>query len=138
MFRFSSKRLAVAVSMALTSTVASGGAAHALLDNGANFNIVVPVNVAIPIGICSAQSIGFSNNVNRGEEFERNDATSESNSEARCDILNNLLRNVSNVLNGNFVGNLTGNLTGNLNNALHHNLNGNLLDILSGGSLISL
>jgi hypothetical protein len=130
--------LAVALSLALTSTVATGGAAHALLDNGANFSIVVPVNVAIPIGICSAQSIGFSNNANHGVEFERNDATSEANSEARCDVLNNLLRNVSNVLNGNITGNLVGNLTGNLNNALTHNLNGNLLDILTGGSLISL
>jgi hypothetical protein len=138
MLGFSTKRLAVAVSLALTSTVATGGAAHALLDNGGNFSIVVPVNVAVPIGICSAQSIGTSNNANHGVEFERNDAKSEANSEARCDVLNNLLRNVSNVLNGNFVGNLTGNLSGNLNDALTHNLNGNLLDILAGGSLISL
>lgn len=138
MLGFSSKRLAVAVSLALTSTVATGGAAHALLNNGANFSLVVPVTVAIPVGICSAQSIGTSNNANHGDEFDHNDARSEANSEARCEVLNNLLRNVSNVLNGNFVGNLTGNLSGNLNNALHHNLNGNLLDILSGGSLISL
>lgn len=138
MFGFSSRRIAVAVSLALCSTLATGGGAQALLNDGGNFSIVVPVTVAIPIGICSAQAIGTSNNANHGEEFDHNDALSNSQAESRCDILNNLLRNVSDVLNGNFVGNLTGNLSENLNHSLDHNLNGNLLDILNGGSLISL
>jgi hypothetical protein len=138
LLRLSQRRLALSATVTLASALGTGGGAHALLDHGANFSIVVPVNVAIPVGICSAQSIGSSNNALHGKDFHHNDALSNSRSESNCAVLNNLLRNVSNALNGNFVGNLTGNMAGNLNDALSHNLNGNLLGLFEDGALVSL
>jgi hypothetical protein len=138
MIRFSPKRLALAVSLAVASTGATGGVADALLNHGANFSLTVPVTAVIPIGVCSAQSVSTSNNVNRGDEFERNDAKSSSDSESNCEVLNNVLRNVSDVANENFNDNLNENFSDNLNRSLDHNLNGNIRDMFEHGALIEL
>jgi hypothetical protein len=138
MFGFSAKRLAVVVSLAVASTGASVGAANALLDDALNFSATIPVTAVVPVGVCSAQSVATSNNVNRGETFERNDAKSWSDSESRCDVANNIARNVSDVANGNFNDNLNENFSHDLNDALTHNLNDNIRDILENGSLIEL
>jgi hypothetical protein len=138
MFGFSAKRLAVVVSLAIASTGASVGAANALLDDALNFTATVPVTAVVPIGICSAQSVATSNNVNRGHEFERNDAKSRSESESECEVANNIARNVSDVLNENLSDNINDNLSENLNESLNDNLNDNIRDILENGSLIEL
>jgi hypothetical protein len=135
---FSAKRLAVVVSLAVASTGASVGAANALLDDALNFTATIPVTAVVPVGVCSAQSVATSNNVNRGETFERNDAKSWSDSESNCEVANNVLRNVSDVANGNFNDNLNENFSHDLNDALTHNLNDNIRDILENGSLIEL
>jgi hypothetical protein len=138
MFAISLKRLAMGIGLAVVSTGASGGAAHALLNNGANFDVTVPVTAVVPIGVCSAQSVSTSNNVNRGEEFHHNDARSNSDSESDCAVANDVLRNVEDALNENFVNNNNGNSSHNLNRSLDHNNNGNIRDILENGALIEL
>jgi hypothetical protein len=130
----SAKRLAVAVSLAVASAGASGGAAHALL----NGSITIPVTAAVPIGVCSAQSVATANNVNRGDEFERNDAKARAKSDSDCKVANNILRNVNDVLNENITDNITDNLSENLNRSLDHNLNKNIRDLFENGSLIEL
>jgi hypothetical protein len=138
MFGFSAKRLAMAVSLAVASTGATGGVANALLNNGGNFSLTVPVTAVVPIGVCSAQSVSTSNNANHGDEFERNDAKSWSDSDSRCDVANNVLRNVNNVANKNFNENLNENFSHDLNRSLDHNLNGNIRDLFEDGALIEL
>jgi hypothetical protein len=134
MFGFARRR-AVAMGLAVAATVASAGAAQALLDDGANFSVAIPVTAVVPIGVCSAQSVATSNNVNRGGEFERNDAKSRSESESRCDVANNILRNVEDVLNDNNNGNLVGNLSHNNNDSGNHNLNNNIRDLFNGSAV---
>jgi hypothetical protein len=138
MFGFSLKRLAMVMGLAVVSSGASGGAAQALLNHGANFDATVPVTAVVPVGVCSAQSVSTSNNVNRGGEFERNDAKSWSDSESDCAVANDILRNVEDALNENFVNNNNGNSSHNLNRALDHNNNGNIRDLFENGSLIEL
>jgi hypothetical protein len=138
MFGFSVKRLAATVSVALASVGATGGMSTALLNNGGNFSVVVPVTAVVPVGVCSAQSVSTSNNANHGDEFERNDAKSWSDSESRCDVANNIARNVEDVLNGNIRDNNNNNGSHNLNRSLDHNNNGNIRDIGERGSLIEL
>jgi hypothetical protein len=138
MLGFSVRRLAMGISLAVASTGASGGAAQALLDHGANFDVTIPVTAVVPIGVCSAQSVATSNNVNRGGQFERNDAKSHSDSESRCDVANNIARNVEDVLNDNITDNDTGNGSHNLNDSQSHNLNNNIRDLFENGSLIEL
>lgn len=138
MLGFSLKRLVVGLGLAVVSTGATGGAAQALLNHGANFDVTVPVTAVVPVGVCSAQSVATSNNVNRGGEFHHNDAKSDSDSESRCDVANNVARNVENVLNDNNSNNLVGNGSDNLNRSLDHNNNGNIRDVLENGSLIEL
>ena len=138
MFGISVKRLAMGISLAVASTGASGGVAQALLDDGANFDVTIPVTAVVPIGVCSAQSVATSNNVNRGGTFERNDAKSASDSESRCDVANDVLRNVEDALNENFTHNNNHNGSGNFNDSQSHNLNNNIRDILENGSLVEL
>ena len=138
MFGFSVKRLAMTIGLAVASTGASGGAAQALLNHGANFDVTVPVTAVVPVGVCSAQSVSTSNNVNRGEEFDHNDAKSDSDSESDCAVANDVLRNVEDALNENNSHNINGNLSENLNRSLDHNNNGNIRDVLENGSLIEL
>jgi hypothetical protein len=121
--------------LAVVSTGASGGVAQALLDDGANFDVTIPVTAVVPIGVCSAQSVATSNNVNRGGEFERNDAKSWSDSESDCAVANDVLRNVEDALNENFVNNNNENFSHDLNDSQSHNLNNNIRDIANGSLL---
>jgi hypothetical protein len=118
--------------------IASTGTAQALLNHGANFDLTVPVTAVVPVGVCSAQSVSTSNNVNRGEEFDHNDAQSSSDSESECAVANNVLRNVEHVLNDNNRDNLNGNISENLNRSLTDNNNDNIRDILENGALVEL
>ena len=135
---FSLKRLVTGVTLAVASTAASGGAAQALLNHGANFSIAIPVTAVAPIGVCSSQSVGTSNNANHGEEFDHNDARSSSDSESDCKVANHVVENVHDVLNDNNSHNLNENFSNALNHALHHNNNDNLQDIGERGALLEL
>jgi hypothetical protein len=137
MFGYSVQRLAVVVGLAVASTGAYAGAAQALGNDAANFDVTIPVTAVVPIGVCSAQSVATGNNVNHGGTFERNDAKARSSSDSDCKVANDVLRNVENALNENFSGNLNDNNSNDLNHSLGHNLNGNIRDI-GNGSLIEL
>src|SRR3989442_4536065 len=98
MFSLSSRRLVVALGLAVASMGATGGAAQAILNHGGNFSVTAPITAVVPIGVCSAQSVGTSNNVNRGE-VSRSDAKTWTTSESHCNVANNIARSVSTRLN---------------------------------------
>jgi hypothetical protein len=135
---FSLARLAGGVTLAVVSMAASGGAALALLNHGANFDVTVPVTAVVPVGVCAAQSVGTSNNVNRGEEFDHNDSQASSDSESNCAVANHIAENVHDVLNENNSGNVNENFSDNLNHSLNHNNNNNIREIGERGALITL
>jgi hypothetical protein len=93
-------------------------------------SIVVPITyVGSMMGgdtICSAQAVAVANNVNQGEEFERNDAKARAEAESRCDVANNIMRNVTDALNENFNDNFNENFSEDLNHSFKRNLNKNI------------
>jgi hypothetical protein len=111
-------------------------AAAVFAPSAALASVVVPVTyVGSMMGgdtICSAQAVAVANNVNSGDEFERNDAKARADADSRCDVANNVLRNVTDALNQNFNDNLNENFSHDLNRSFRHNLNKNIRGSMLG------
>jgi hypothetical protein len=111
-------------------------AAAVFTPSAALASVVIPVTyVGSMMGgdtICSAQAVAVANNVNSGDEFERNDAKAKADADSRCDVANNIMRNVTDALNENFNDNLNENFSEDLNHSFKRNLNKNIRGSMLG------